>query len=80
MADMTIDPKDITSVLERYVADFKPAVQREQVGRVQEVGDGIARIAGLPGAMANEMLEFTGGIMGLAMNLEEHVIGAVVSR
>ncbi|MFP5298498.1 MAG: F0F1 ATP synthase subunit alpha [Actinomycetota bacterium] len=78
MADITIDPKEISSVLERYVAGFKPSVEREQVGHVQEVGDGIARIAGLPGVMANEMLEFPGGIMGLAMNLEEHVIGAVV--
>ncbi len=78
MSDITIDPKEISSALERYVTDFKPSVEREQVGHVEEVGDGIARIGGLPGVMANEMLEFPGGITGLAMNLEEHQIGAVV--
>jgi F-type H+-transporting ATPase subunit alpha len=78
MADITIDPKQISSVLRRYVEDFKPSVEREQVGVVREVGDGIARISGLPSAMANEMLEFEGGIVGLAMNLEEDEIGAVI--
>jgi F-type H+-transporting ATPase subunit alpha len=78
MSDITLNPEDVTSVLQRYVTDFKPSVEREQVGRVKEVGDGIARVTGLPQAMANEMLEFPGGITGLAMNLEEHEIGAVV--
>jgi F-type H+/Na+-transporting ATPase subunit alpha len=78
MADITIDPQQISSVLRRYVDEFKPSVEREQVGIVREVGDGIARISGLPTAMANEMLEFEGGIVGLAMNLEENEIGAVI--
>jgi F-type H+-transporting ATPase subunit alpha len=78
MSDITLNPEDVTSVLQRYVTDFKPSVEREQVGRVKEVGDGIARVTGLPNAMANEMLEFPGGITGLAMNLDEHEIGAVV--
>jgi F-type H+-transporting ATPase subunit alpha len=78
MADITIDSKDIASVLGKYVSDFHPSVEKEEVGRVEEVGDGIARISGLPNAMVNEMLEFQGGTIGLAMNLEEDEIGAVV--
>ena len=78
MADLTIDPKEISSVLRRHVSEYKPTVEKEEVGRVTEVGDGIARISGLPGCMANEMLEFPGGTIGLAMNLEEDEIGAVV--
>ena len=78
MADITIDPQQISSVLRKHVEDFKPSTQRQQVGVVKEVGDGIARISGLPGVMANEMLEFEGGVVGLAMNLEEDEIGAVI--
>jgi F-type H+-transporting ATPase subunit alpha len=77
-AVLTIDPKEISSVLRRHVSDYKPSVEKEEVGRVTEVGDGIARIAGLPMCMANEMLEFPGGTIGLAMNLDEDEIGAVV--
>jgi F-type H+/Na+-transporting ATPase subunit alpha len=76
--ELNIDPKEVSAALRRYVTDFKPSVEKEEVGRVQEVGDGIARIAGLPGVMANEMLEFPGGTIGLAMNLTEREIGAVV--
>ncbi|MGH2700845.1 MAG: F0F1 ATP synthase subunit alpha, partial [Actinomycetota bacterium] len=78
MAELTIRPEDISSALKRHVEDFKPTLKREEVGRVDEVGDGIARVTGLPGVMANEMLEFPGGIVGLAMNLEEHIIGAII--
>jgi F-type H+-transporting ATPase subunit alpha len=78
VADITISPEEISGVLKQYVTDFKPSTEKEQVGRVKEVGDGIARVTGLPGVMANEMLEFPGGITGLAMNLDEHEIGAVV--
>ena len=78
MAELTIRPEDISSALKRHVEGFKPSIEREEVGRVDEVGDGIARVTGLPGVMANEMLEFQGGVVGLAMNLEEHMIGAVV--
>ncbi|MDQ3956429.1 MAG: F0F1 ATP synthase subunit alpha [Actinomycetota bacterium] len=76
--ELIIDPKEISSALRQHVTDYKPTVEREEVGRVSEVGDGIARITGLPGVMANEMLEFPGGTVGLAMNLEEHEIGAVI--
>jgi F-type H+/Na+-transporting ATPase subunit alpha len=78
VADLTIDAKEISSVLKQYVTDYKPSVEKEEVGRVTEVGDGIARVSGLPTCMANEMLEFPGGIVGLAMNLEEDEIGAVI--
>ncbi len=78
MAELTIDPEEISSVLRRHVSGFTPSVEKEEVGRVTEVGDGIARIAGLPGCMANEMLEFPGGTIGLAMNLDENEIGAVI--
>jgi F-type H+-transporting ATPase subunit alpha len=78
MADMTINSEEISSALKQYITDFEPTTEREQVGRVQDVGDGIARVTGLPDVMANEMLEFPGGITGLAMNLEENQIGAVV--
>jgi len=78
VAELTIDAKEISSVLRRYVTDFKTSVEREEVGYVKDVGDGIARVTGLPGAMANEMLEFTGGTIGLAMNLDENEIGCVI--
>ncbi len=76
--ELNIDASEISAVLQRYVTDFNPSVQKEEVGRVNEVGDGIARVTGLPGVMANEMLEFPGGILGLAMNLDEVEIGCVI--
>ncbi len=78
MAELTINPEDIAEALRRNVAGFTPGVSTEQVGRVQEVFDGIARVSGLPNAAVNELLEFEGGIMGLALNLDEDSIGAVV--
>src|SRR5580765_2096248 len=78
MAELTIDAADIAAVLRKSVEGFRPSIQSEQVGRVLEVGDGIARVAGLPNAAVNELLEFEGGALGLALNLEEDNIGAVV--
>src|SRR3954447_24091218 len=78
MAELTIDAADIAAVLRKSVEGFRPSVESAQVGRVLEVGDGIARVAGLPHAAVNELLEFEGGALGLALNLEEDVIGAVV--
>jgi F-type H+-transporting ATPase subunit alpha len=60
------------------VQDYTPAVGTEQIGRIVEVGDGIARVSGLPGAAVNELLEFEDGTLGLALNLDEDTIGAVV--
>ena len=78
MAELTIDAADIAAVLRKNVEGFRPEVDRAQVGRVLEVGDGIARVAGLPHASVNELLEFEGGMLGLALNLDEDTIGAVV--
>ena len=78
MTELRISPEEISAALQRNVAAFKPTLERQEVGRVREVGDGIARITGLPGVMANEMLEFPGGVIGLAMNLVEDEIGAVI--
>src|SRR4051812_28595361 len=78
MAELTIDAADIAAVLRKNVEGFRPEIDRAQVGRVLEVGDGIARVAGLPNAAVNELLEFEGGALGLALNLEEETIGAVV--
>ena len=78
MTELTITAAEITEALQRHVADFNPSVAAEQVGRVVEVGDGIARVSGLPSAKVNELLEFQDGTLGLAMNLDEETIGAVV--
>src|SRR5579872_4795714 len=78
MAELTIDAQEITAALERHVAEYTPEVATEQVGRVTEVGDGIARISGLPRAGVNELLEFEDGTLGLALNLDEDTVGAVV--
>ena len=78
MTELTISASEITEALRKHVTDFDPAVAAEQVGRVVEVGDGIARVSGLPSAKVNELLEFADGTVGLAMNLDEETIGAVV--
>src|SRR5438309_9957006 len=78
MAELTIDAADIAAVLRKNVEGFRPEVDRAQVGRVLEVGDGIARVAGLPDAAVNELLEFEGGTLGLALNLDEESIGAAI--
>jgi F-type H+-transporting ATPase subunit alpha len=78
MTELTISAAEITEALRKNVTDFNPAVEAEQVGRVVEVGDGIARVSGLPSARVNELLEFEDGTVGLAMNLDEETIGAVV--
>ena len=75
---MTFDSASIADALRKNVESFTPSVEREEVGRVMETGDGIARVQGLPGAMANELLEFPGGILGLALNLDEEEIGCVI--
>ncbi len=78
MSELTISAGEITDALRKYVTDFTPTVEAEQVGRVVEVGDGIARVSGLPSVKVNELLEFEDGTVGLAMNLDEETIGAVV--
>jgi F-type H+/Na+-transporting ATPase subunit alpha len=72
------DPNDIAEALRKHVESWTPSVERGELGRVIEAGDGIARVSGLPGAMANELLEFPGGVLGLAFNLDVGEIGCVV--
>ena len=78
MAELTIDASEITAALQKNVEEYTPVVGTEQIGRIVEVGDGIARVSGLPGAAVNELLEFEDGTLGLALNLDEDTIGAVV--
>src|SRR6056297_2315803 len=78
MAELTISAADIASALKKNLDGFEPSVEARTVGRVAEVGDGIARVSGLPGCAVNELLQFEDGSMGLALNLDEHAIGAVV--
>jgi F-type H+/Na+-transporting ATPase subunit alpha len=75
---LNLDPKSIAEALRRNVESYTPSVTREEVGRVIETGDGIARVQGLPRAMANELLEFTGGVLGVASNLDEDEIGCII--
>ncbi|MDX6393737.1 MAG: F-type H+/Na+-transporting ATPase subunit alpha [Streptosporangiaceae bacterium] len=79
MAELTIRPDEIRDALASFVQAYQPdAASREEVGTVAECGDGIARVEGLPSAMANELLEFPGGIRGLALNLDVREIGVVI--
>ncbi|MGH9193229.1 MAG: F0F1 ATP synthase subunit alpha, partial [Acidimicrobiales bacterium] len=78
MAELTINTADIAAALRKNLEDFEPSVETAQVGRITVVGDGIATVAGLPGAAVNELLEFESGVLGLALNLDEESIGCVV--
>ncbi|WP_182170874.1 F0F1 ATP synthase subunit alpha [Flaviflexus equikiangi] len=79
MAELTIQPEDIRAALDSFVNSYEPAAAlTEEVGHVTMTADGIARVEGLPGAMANELLRFEDGTEGLAMNLEDREIGCVV--
>ncbi|HSL33576.1 MAG TPA: F0F1 ATP synthase subunit alpha, partial [Candidatus Limnocylindrales bacterium] len=75
---MAIRSDEITSILKSAIDSFDAGVETRSVGTVVEVGDGIAQIYGLDGALASEMLEFPGGVMGMALNLEEETVGAVI--
>ncbi len=78
MAELTISSADIESAIGDYVASFAPESGREEIGSVVDAGDGIAHVEGLPSAMTQELLEFEGGVLGVALNLDEHEIGAVI--
>ena len=79
MTDLSIRPDEIRDALAKYVADYKPeTATTEEVGTVAQTADGIARVAGLPSAMANELLEFEDGTLGIALNLDTKEIGVVV--
>jgi F-type H+-transporting ATPase subunit alpha len=79
MAELTIRPEEIRDALDRFVQGYTPeTASREEVGTVVTSGDGIARVEGLPSAMANELLEFENGTLGIALNLDVREIGVVV--
>ena len=79
MPELTIRPEEIRAALDNFVSSYEPAESTgEEVGHVTLTADGIARVEGLPGTMANELLTFEDGTLGLAMNLEEREIGVVV--
>ncbi|WP_447646560.1 F0F1 ATP synthase subunit alpha [Nocardioides zeae] len=79
MTELSIRPDEIRDALQRFVSDYTPeTASREEVGVVAEAADGIARVSGLPSAMANELLEFEDGTLGLALNLDAREIGVVV--
>src|SRR6187455_1684680 len=79
MTELSIRPEEIRDALQKYVADYQPeAASKEEVGTVATAGDGIARVNGLPSAMANELLEFEDGTLGIALNLDTREIGVVI--
>ncbi|HXT46751.1 MAG TPA: F0F1 ATP synthase subunit alpha [Pseudonocardiaceae bacterium] len=78
MAELTISSEEIRSAIENYVTSFSTETSREEVGTVTYSGDGIARVEGLPSAMTSELLEFPGGVLGVAQNLEVREIGVVI--
>jgi F-type H+-transporting ATPase subunit alpha len=78
MAELTISSEEIRSALERYVSSYTPETSREEVGVVTDAGDGIAHVEGLPSTMANELLEFEDGTLGVALNLDVREIGVVI--
>src|SRR3954463_14140104 len=79
MTELSIRPEEIRDALQKYVADYHPeAASKEEVGTVTQAADGIARVSGLPSAMANELLEFEDGTLGIALNLDTREIGVVI--
>ena len=78
MAELTIDPRQIGEALRRNLEGWEPGLEASTVGYVATVGDGVARVAGLPGTMANELLEFPDGLVGVALNLDEDSVGVVI--
>jgi len=78
MTELTISPEEIRSAISSYVSSLETETSREEVGHVSDTGDGIAHVEGLPSAMTNELLEFPGGVLGVALNLDVHEIGVVI--
>ena len=75
---MEIRPDEITTIIKKQIESFETTVELEEVGQVVQVGDGIARVYGLEKVMAGELVEFSGGLMGMALNLEEDNVGCVL--
>ena len=75
---MDIRPDEITSILKKQIEGFEKKVDVSEVGEVIQVGDGIARVYGLQNVQASELVEFPGGVMGMALNLEEDNVGVIL--
>lgn len=75
---MEIRPDEITTIIKKQIESFEATVELEEVGQVVQVGDGIARVYGLEKVMAGELVEFSGGLLGMALNLEEDNVGCVL--
>src|ERR1044071_4493206 len=75
---MAIKSDEIVNIIKSAIDTFDADAETRNVGTVVEVGDGIAQIYGLQGALSQELLEFPGGVMGMALNLEEETVGAVI--
>lgn len=75
---MELRPEEISTILKQQIKDYQSQIKQTNVGTVMEVGDGIAKIYGLEDCMAGELLEFDGGVYGMAQNLEEDYVGAVL--
>ena len=80
MTELTISSEEIRSAISSYVSSLETDTSREEVGTVSDTGDGIAHVEGLPSAMTNELLEFPGGVLGVALNLDQREIGAELIR
>ena len=78
MAELTISSDEIRSAIANYTSSYSPEASREEVGVVISAADGIAQVSGLPSVMANELLDFPGGVIGVAQNLDTDKIGVVV--
>ena len=76
--EIKIEPEEISSILKKQIETYQVTVDMEEVGEVIEAGDGIARIEGLPNVMSAEMLEFPNNIFGMALNLDEDHVGAMI--
>ena len=75
---MALRPEEVASVIKQELEKFKSKMRMESVGTVLQVGDGIARVYGLDDVMAGELVELTGGVMGMVLNLEEESVGVVI--
>mgnify|MGYP001787860640 CR=1 FL=1 len=78
MAELTISSDEIRSAIANYTSSYSPEASREEVGVVISAADGIAQVSGLPSVMANELLRFEDGTLGLAQNLDTRNIGVIV--
>ena len=75
---MAISPENIANALRQQIEGFQAEAHQANIGHVLQVGDGVAQVSGLSQAMAGELLEFPGGVTGMALNLEEDSVGAVI--